>query len=331
MPSLKAIRKRIASVKNTQKITKAMKMVAAARLRRAQEAVQSLRPYARHLGQIAHDLASHLADEPEPEAVVEAVKEEQPTGSAAVKEEAAAGQAVVPTPAQLRRILIGRGEKRVRLVVVSADRGLAGAYNSNIFRRTERQITELKLEGREVDLIVLGKKGRDFFRRRPHKIVRELAGVDPKSMMARSQELAQLLTRSLFADECDSIYVVFNEFKHAASISVKVQRLLPVEIAGGKSEAGSDEPKTLVDFLYEPDRDAVLAHLLPLYLQTELQRMFLEAIASELGARMSAMDSASRNAKEMISRLTLQYNRARQALITKELMEIIGGAEALKG
>jgi F-type H+-transporting ATPase subunit gamma len=331
MPSLKAIRKRIASVKNTQKITKAMKMVAAARLRRAQEAVQALRPYARHLGQIAHDLASHLADEPEPEAAVEAAAEEQPSDSPAVKEEAAAGQAVVPTPAQLRRILIGRGEKRVRLVVVSADRGLAGAYNSNIFRRTERQITELKLEGREVDLLVLGKKGRDFFRRRPHKIVRELAGVDPKSMLARSQELAQLLTRSLFADECDSIYVVFNEFKHAASISVKVQRLLPVEITGGKNEAASDEPKTLVDFLYEPDRDAVLAHLLPLYLQTELQRMFLEAIASELGARMSAMDSASRNAKEMISRLTLQYNRARQALITKELMEIIGGAEALKG
>lgn len=331
MPSLKAIRKRIASVKNTQKITKAMKMVAAARLRRAQEAVQSLRPYARHLGQIAQDLASRLADEPEPEAVVEAVKDQEPTESPAVKEEAAAEQAEVPTPAQLRRILVGRGEKRVRLVVVSADRGLAGAYNSNIFRRTERQVTELKLEGREVDLLVLGKKGRDFFRRRPHKIVREVAGVDPKTMLARSQELAQSLTKALFADECDSIYVVFNEFKHAASISVKVQRLLPVEIAGSKNEAASDEPKTLVDFLYEPDRDAVLAHLLPLYLQTELQRIFLEAIASELGARMSAMDSASRNAKEMISRLTLQYNRARQALITKELMEIIGGAEALKG
>lgn len=334
MPSLKAIRKRIASVKNTQKITKAMKMVAAARLRRAQEAVQALRPYARHLGQIANDLASRLADEPEPDAVVEPVKDQEPTESPAAKEEAAAEQAAVPTSAQLRRILVGRpgaGEKRVRLVVVSADRGLAGAYNSNIFRRTERQITELKLEGREVDLFVLGKKGRDFFRRRPHKIVREVAGVDPKTMLARSQELAQSLTQALFADECDSIYIVFNEFKHAASISVKVQRLLPVEIARSKNEAASDEPKTHVDFLFEPDRDAVLAHLLPLYLQTELQRIFLEAIASELGARMSAMDSASRNAKEMISRLTLQYNRARQALITKELMEIIGGAEALKG
>jgi F-type H+-transporting ATPase subunit gamma len=333
MPSLKAIRKRIASVKNTQKITKAMKMVAAARLRRAQDAVQALRPYARHLGQIAHDLASRLADEPEPEAVVEPLKDQEPAESPGVKEEAA-GQAPVPTPAQLRRILIGRpgsGEKRVRLVVVSSDRGLAGAYNSNVFRRTERQITELKLDGREIDLLVLGKKGRDFFRRRPYKIVGEIGGVDPKSMMARSQELAHSLTKALFADECDSIYVIFNEFKHAASISVKAQRLLPVESAAGKNESASDEPKTLVDFLYEPDRDAVLAHLLPLYLQIELQRIFLEAIASELGARMSAMDSASRNAKEMISRLTLQYNRARQALITKELMEIIGGAEALKG
>lgn len=342
MPSLKAIRKRIASVKNTQKITKAMKMVAAARLRRAQDAVQSLRPYANHLGQLAHDLASHLSEEPESD-VVAAPADAQPEAETA-KDEAAAAGAKVPTPAQLRRILIGRSERRVRLVVVSSDRGLAGAYNSNVFRRTERQVTEIKLEdGREVQLLILGRKGRDFFRRRPHKIVGELGGVDPKTATARAAELSQSLTRALFSDECDAVYVVFNEFKHAASINVKVRRLLPVEIAadtqgaqgmkkgGPKDEAALDEPKTLVDFLYEPDRDAVLAHLVPLYLTTELQRIFLEAIASELGARMSAMDSASRNAKEMISRLTLQYNRARQALITKELMEIIGGAEALKG
>ncbi|MFO0573026.1 MAG: ATP synthase F1 subunit gamma [Polyangia bacterium] len=341
MPSLKAIRKRIASVKNTQKITKAMKMVAAARLRRAQDAVQSLRPYANHLGQLAHDLASHLSEEPEADAVAAAPADAQPEAETA-KDEAAAAGAKVPTPEQLRRILIGKSERRVRLVVVSSDRGLAGAYNSNVFRRTERQVTEIKLEdGREVELLILGRKGRDFFRRRPHKIVGELGGVDPKTASARAAELAQSLTRALFNDECDAVYVVFNEFKTAASVNVKVRRLLPVEVAAGaaqgakkggpKDEAALDEPKTLVDFLYEPDRDAVLAHLVPLYLTTELQRIFLEAIASELGARMSAMDSASRNAKEMISRLTLQYNRARQALITKELMEIIGGAEALKG
>jgi F-type H+-transporting ATPase subunit gamma len=340
MPSLKAIRKRIASVKNTQKITKAMKMVAAARLRRAQDAVQALRPYAHHLGQLAHDLASHLSEEPETDvaAAIGAQPEPASPGAAQAQSDEAAG-AKVPTPAQLRRILIGKSERRVRLVVVSSDRGLAGAYNSNVFRRTERQITEIKLEdGREVELLILGRKGRDFFRRRPHKIVGELGGVDPKTATARATELAHGLTRALFNDECDAIYVVFNEFKTAASVNVKVQRLLPVEVAataakkaGPRDEAALDEPKTLVDFLYEPDRDAVLAHLVPLYLTTELQRIFLEAIASELGARMSAMDSASRNAKEMISRLTLQYNRARQALITKELMEIIGGAEALKG
>jgi F-type H+-transporting ATPase subunit gamma len=325
MPSLKAIRKRISSVKNTQKITKAMKMVSAAKLRRAQESVQAIRPYARRLGEIAHDLAERLAAEPMAEAA--------PPAAAPPAAEAGAEPVTPETPpaAQLQRILLGQNEQRIRLVVVSADRGLAGAYNSNIFRRTERFITEQKLlGGRTVELCVLGKKGRDYFRRRPHKVVSDLGGADPKTAGARAKELAAMLTAALLADQVDAVYVVYNEFKSAATQSVRLERLLPISVKPPATGA-TDEPQTLVDYLYEPGREEVLLHLLPLYLETELLRLLLEAIAAEQGARMSAMDNASRNAKEMISRLTLQYNRARQAAITKELMEIVGGAEALKG
>ena len=320
MPSLKSIRKRIASVKNTQKITKAMKMVATAKLRRAQDAVKAIRPYASHLGDISEDLASRLLAEP-------------PTGDAEGQGEPI--EAGGPSLALLHKILVGGTDKRVRLVVVSADRGLAGAYNSSIFRRAERFATEIKLQdGHSLDLVVIGKKGRDYFRRRPFKVVGEMLGVDPKSAASRARELAPQLTEALLANEVDAVYVLYNEFKSAANQVVRLERLLPIKVrepSRKNAEETDDEPKQLVDFLYEPTREGVLAHLLPLYLETELIRIFLEAIASEMGARMSAMDNASRNAKEMIARLTLQYNRARQAAITKELMEIVGGAEALKG
>ncbi|HRI54595.1 MAG TPA: ATP synthase F1 subunit gamma [Pseudomonadota bacterium] len=326
MPSLKAIRKRISSVKNTQKITKAMKMVSAAKLRRAQESVQAIRPYARRLGEIAHELAERLAAEP--------LAATAPPAAAPVTDGAGAGAEQSPpeTPpaAQIQRILLGQNEQRIRLVVVSADRGLAGAYNSNIFRRTERFITEQKLLGHTVELVVLGKKGRDYFRRRPHKVISDLGGADPKTAAPRAKELGAALTTALLADQVDAVYVVYNEFKSAAAQSVRLERLLPISVKPSAPGA-TDEPQTIVDYIYEPGREEVLLHLLPLYLETELLRLLLEAIAAEQGARMSAMDNASRNAKEMISRLTLQYNRARQAAITKELMEIVGGAEALKG
>ena len=325
MPSLKAIRKRISSVKNTQKITKAMKMVAAANLRRAQESVQAIRPYARRLSGIASDLAERLASEPLPETA-------ETTSAVAAAEGGETPMAPeVPSAAQIQRILLGKSEQRVRLLLVSSDRGLAGAYNSSVFRRAERFIAEHKLQGeRTVEVVVLGKKGRDYLRRRPHKVVGDLGGVDRKTVAARAKELAAQLSAALLADQADAVYVVYNEFKSAATQSVRVDRLMPIAVQTAP-KAASDEPQTMVDFLYEPGRAEVLLHLLPLYLETELLRILLEAIAAEFGARMSAMDNASRNAKEMISRLTLQYNRARQAAITKELMEIVGGAEALKG
>jgi F-type H+-transporting ATPase subunit gamma len=329
MPSLKSIRKRIASVKNTQKITKAMKMVAAAKLRRAQDAALTFRPYATHLGQIASDIAERLMSEPQIEDVVSAPAQGEGQGEGSGEAQSGSQQRLI------QKILLGQTEQRIRLVVVSADRGLAGAYNSGLFRRCERFFVEQQglQSPPSIDLIVLGKKGRDYFRRRPVKVVHELAGVEPKTGKERAKELGKLLTESLLRNETDAIYVCYNEFKSVASQAVRIDRILPLRLRPTlrRGEEPADEPKNLIDFEYEPGRDAVLEHLLPLYLEAELTRILLEAIAAEFSARMRAMDSASRNAKEMIGRLTLQYNRARQAAITKELMEIIGGAEALKG
>ena len=339
MPSLKSIRKRISSVKNTQKITKAMKMVAAAKLRRAQDAALALRPYAQHLNQIASDVAERFLAEPQVEDLVSS-----PSGGASSEGTADGGAERGPDhgpdhnsdPKRLiQKILLGQNESRIRLVVLSADRGLAGAYNSGLFRRSERFFVEQQglASPPRIDLIVLGKKGRDYFRRRPVKVVQELSGVEPKTAKARAKELGTLLGDALMRGETDAIYVCYNEFKSVASQAVRIERILPLRLRPTlrRGDEPADEPKNLIDFEYEPGRDAVLEHLLPLYLEAELNRIMLEAVAAEFSARMRAMDSASRNAKEVIGRLTLQYNRARQAAITKELMEIIGGAEALKG
>ncbi|MCS6913394.1 MAG: ATP synthase F1 subunit gamma [Myxococcales bacterium] len=301
MPSLKAIRKRIASVKNTQKITKAMKMVAAAKLRRAQEAVVAMRPYAARMKQLACELAERAGE---------------PEGS---------------EEAELMRLLRGGPVQRIRLVAVTSDRGLAGAFNSNIIRRTERFLVEEA--PREVSIAVVGKKGRDALRRRKNvHLVAELAGAEPKTAAERARELAAQLSADLLAGQMDAVYVAYNEFKNAGSQLVRLERLLPIaQPSPVEGEPPDEPPRTFIDYEYEPTRLEVLRQLLPLYIETELHRIFLESIASEFGARMSAMDNASRNAKEMISRLTLQYNRARQAAITKELMEIVSGAEALKG
>jgi F-type H+-transporting ATPase subunit gamma len=318
MPSLKAIRKRIASVKSTQKITKAMKMVAAAKLRRAQDAVQAMRPYARRMRKVSEDLAERVSTD--------------------LLDRAAGGEEeALPVDAQhLLTLLQGGAEERVRLVAVTSDRGLAGAFNSNVCRRAERFVVEKA--GAQVQVDILGKKGRDNLRRRKVRIANELPGADPKTAEARARELSALLTRAVLDGQVDAVYVVYNEFKTVATQAVRVERLLPLRrepppppAGTPEAEARTDEPRTLIDFLYEPGKLEVLGHLVPLYIETELTRILLESIASEFGARMSAMDNASRNAKEMISRLTLQYNRARQASITKELMEIVGGAEALKG
>ncbi|HVR61553.1 MAG TPA: ATP synthase F1 subunit gamma [Polyangia bacterium] len=296
MPSLKAIRNRIASVKSTQKITRAMKLVAAARLRRAQDAIVGARPYADALWEAIIEVAVRAGPESHP-------------------------------------LLDPRPPERVALIAITSDRGLAGGFNANIFRAVQRFADEKTRAGgplRELSLEVVGKKGRDYFRRRALKVRHEFPGVSGDTAEARAHELALTAVQSFRDGQVDAVYLVYNEFKSAIQQRVQVEQLLPVVPEPGVA-AKVDAAGGRIDFLYEPDKQQLLDALLPLYVQSQLYRALLESIASEFGARMTAMESATNNAKDAIARYTLQYNRARQAAITKELMEIVGGAEALKG
>lgn len=310
MPSLKSIRKRISSVKSTQKITRAMKMISAARLRRAQQRITELRPFAVKTAEVLSSVALRIGPNEE-----------------------------------VHPLLERREEKRVLLVVVGSDRGLAGGFNANINRAAERTWKTMVADGKDVVFVTIGRRPRDYFRRRGANILAEIPGANEKIDLGAADEIAAQIidlyvghqskpgetseeaaeaTERAQGPQFDAVYFMYNEFKSAMTQTVAFERLLPVEPAGG-GEAGSAQ-----DFLYEPDRTALLDRLLPLYVQIGVFRGLLESVASEHGARMTAMDAATNNAKDMIGRLTLEYNRARQAAITKELMEIIGGAEALK-
>jgi F-type H+-transporting ATPase subunit gamma len=291
MPSLKAIRSRISTVKSMQKITRAMKLVAAARLRRAQDSIVAARPY-----------ANALAD-----AVAELVLR---TGEAA------------------HPLLERRDPARLTIVPITSDRGLAGGFNANVFRAVGRLMAEKK-DAREVVLEVVGRKGRDHFRRRRLTAKHELPAATSERAGELAREVAHIVSQAFLDGQTDAVYLVYNEFKSAAQQRVVAEPLLPIataSLAAPASAAGA-----AIDFLYEPSRRHLLDAILPLYVEWQIMRALLESVASEFGARMTAMENASNNAKEMIATYTLQYNRARQAAITKELMEIVGGAEALKG
>ena len=311
MPSLKAIRKRIASVKNTRKITAAMKLVAGSRLRRAQENMMAARPYAQRMQDVIAELAARA-------------------GASADFE----GPAAHP-------LLERRDGKNVAMVLLTSDRGLCGGFNSNLNRRVERFIVDNGDRFDSVKLSIVGRKGKEYFRRRTSPITSQVREWPAANNVAAADELAKAITAAIIADftgiwndetqerdltnRVDEIYLVYNQFKSAMSQEVTIVPLLPVV------PVPLDDSFGLNDFAYEPSREVLLGHLLPLYLKSQIYRAILESIASEFGAKMSAMDSATKNASDMISALTLQFNRARQAAITKELMEIIGGAEALKG
>jgi len=298
MANLKAIRKRIGSVKSTQKITRAMKMVAAARLRRAQQRILELRPYAQKTLEVLSAVAARSGD----------------------------GEDTHP-------LLARREPKRVLIVVLTSDRGLAGAFNANINKAAYRFWKELEQKGSDVSFAVIGRKGRDYLARREAYIRKEFTGIFENLSVGRAGEIGRFIVHQYMRDpsvpesvpDLDAVYLVYNEFKSAITQRVVIEPLLPI------TPMDASESETAVDFIYEPDKDALLGTLLPLYVEIELYRGLLESVASEHGARMTAMDAATKNAKEIISSLTLQFNRARQAAITKELMEIIGGAEALKG
>jgi len=291
VPSLRDIRNRITSVKSTRQITKAMKMVAAAKLRRAQDAILKTRPYAQLLDKALGRVAAR-----------------------AIADEAATHPLLAPRPARLAEV-----------VVVTSDRGLAGGFNSNIIRRTQRFLTESGDQFDKVELATIGRKAKDFLRARKLDVRKDFVGVHQGLTYEKAEAIAQEYVGRYVAGEVDAVFLCYNEFKSAIAQVPVVVQLLPIQPPEAELAAAAT-----IDFVYEPSREALLADLLPRHVAMQVWRALLESAASEHGARMSAMESATKNAEEMIAALTLQYNRARQAYVTKELMEIVGGAEALK-
>ncbi len=291
MPSLKDLRNRIASVKATQKITKAMQMVAAAKLRRAQNAAEAARPYAQRMAAVLGNIAAGVQIGPE-------------------------------SP----RLLAGTGSDRVHLLVVcTAERGLCGAFNSSIARLAREHANRLLADGKEVKILCIGKKGFDILRRQYGERIIEV--VDLRAVRVLAFENAEAVAQKILArfeeGEFDVATVFYSRFKSVISQIPTAQQIVPVEIEAASAGA------TDAVYEYEPEESEILAALLPRNVTVQIFRALLENAASEQGARMSAMDSATRNAGDMIKKQTMTYNRSRQAMITKELIEIISGAEAL--
>ena len=302
MANLKAIRKRIATVKSTQKITRAMKMVAGARLHRAQQRISAMRPYAKQASAVLGEVLRAL-------------------GPAGLEVE--------------HPLLAHRPEKKILVLVITSDRGLCGAFNTNINKAAEAFWREKEAAGVGVKIATIGRRGRDYFRRRSAPMFEAFEGVWESLDLAQARRIARAILAPFVRGEVDAIYLVYNEFKSAMTQQVVTLRLLPLEHLGEASEeltasddAHTDEPSP--EYIFEPNQGAIFERLVPIYIEITLLRALYDSVASELGARMTAMDSATKNAKEMISKLTLAYNRQRQAVITTELIEIIAGSEALQ-
>jgi F-type H+-transporting ATPase subunit gamma len=287
MPSLKQIKRRISSVKSTQQITRAMKMVAAAKLRRAQENIIKARPYSNKLREIIRDLAARC-------------------------------------DRSLHPLLAMREPKEIGVIVVTSDRGLCGSFNSSILRRAVREIKNFEQKDSQIHLVTVGRKGTDFFRKRGYNILQSHIQLFQNLQFSVATSVGEALIDLYKNEKLDRIYLIYNEFKSAIQQKVVVEQLLPIIPEEGKVEQNT------IDFLYEPDPLAVLSGVLPLYVNVQMWRVFLESNAAEHGARMTAMENATDNAKELIDLLTLTYNKARQAAITKELLEVVSGAEGMK-
>ncbi len=286
MANLKDIKRRIGSVKNTQQITKAMKLVAAAKLRKAQEAVTAARPYSEKMALVMESLAKRSGDATHP-------------------------------------LLQKRDKKNVLIVMMSGDKGLCGPFNTNIIKTSQKLIAEN--EGCDISIISVGKKGVDFFSKRPHPIVEKYLDYGKNISADYAKNMARTITKYFTDEKVDQVYLVYNKFKNVVVQEPQSIPLLPVALEGGNNDPD------LVDYEYEPSANEVLGGILTLYVENRIYQGLLESAASENGARMTAMDAATKNAKEMIEELTLQYNSARQAAITTELIEVVTGADALAG
>jgi F-type H+-transporting ATPase subunit gamma len=289
MATLRDIQRRIRSVQSTQKITRAMKLVAAAKLRRAQERIIAARPYAGKMAELLGNLVSGTA-----------------------------GADGAPHP-----LLAQREGPRRQIVIITADKGLAGAFNSNVIRRALEVIRGVPVP--DVTLVLVGRKARDFYRRRPWTVARDMVGFWDRLTYAHACELADAFMRQYLDGAVDEVDLIYNEFRSVTSQRPVVARLLPIPRTEAAGEGG-----TSVDYIYEPSPQAILGDLLPRHVRTQVWKALMESLAGEYGARMTAMEAATQNAKEMIGVLTVQYNKARQEKITKELLDIVGGAEALK-
>ncbi len=288
MASLKSIKKRIVSVKNTRQITKAMKMVSAAKLRRAQENVVAARPYAKKLGEVLQSLAANLEGD-------------------------------------LHPLLEKREAKKLLLIVLTSDRGLCGGFNTNLCKAADRYIKEKSAAYEQISVMTVGRKGYEFLKSR-YTVYKNFANVLAKPNYQTAVTLAQEVIDGFVAEEYDQVELLYNSFRTVMTQDITFQQMLPVV-----PEEGTATDETPVEFIYEPSVGELLAEILPKNIEVQIFKAMLETVAGEHGARMTAMDSASKNANEMIGKLTLQYNRARQAAITTELMEIISGSESIKG
>jgi len=302
MATLRDIQRRIRSVQSTQKITRAMKLVAAAKLRRAQERIIAARPYASKMAELLGNLVGGR------------------DGAA-------------------HALLEQREGPRRQIVIITADKGLAGAFNSNILRRSLELIRESSAA--DLTLVVVGRKARDFYRRRPYRVKRDMIGFWDRLAYAHACQLADFFMEQYLADEVDEVWLLYNEFRSVAVQRPVRMQLLPipraedhaaesVAVRGEPRSGGEPSPSTTVDYIYEPGPAEILGELLPRHVRMQVYRALMESVAGEYGARMTAMEAATANAKEMIEVLTIQYNKARQEKITKELLDIVGGAEALR-
>ncbi len=290
MPSLQSLRRKIAAVKNTQKITKAMKMVAAAKLKRAQDRILSSRPYAHKMREVLANLSRRVNRSAHP-------------------------------------LLQKRTGNKIEILVITSDRGLCGAFNTNIVRKAVETLREHEGRGHKVTVSLVGRKSRDIFRRRTWPIRQQWTEIFDKLSFEHALDMGQDLTDHFVKGTFDELYVIYNEFKSAIQQRVIIERLFPIEALETDGTAAAALGGS---YEYEPDEEELLKALLPKHFQIQAYRILLESSAAEQGARMAAMDGATRNAGELIKKVTLYYNKTRQTSITRELMDIVGGAEALK-